>query len=102
MVNTKYFVQCSTGKDSEASVWWAYHNLPFESWEIIFCDVDWDNKAVYEHLKYLESRTGKKAIVLKSKGFKDKISKEVQKKIIEIFGEENVFAEMVIAKTRFP
>lgn len=92
----------SSGKDSEATLWWAFDNLPFGDWEVLFNDLDWDHQDVYSHLLYLESRIGKKFIRLKSKGFKDKLSAKLQDKIIEIFGGENVFAEMVLAKSRFP
>lgn len=98
----KYFVTLSTGKDSEATLWWAYHNLPFNDWEVIFDDVDWDSQDVYDHLKYLESRVGKKFIIIKNKGWENKITKEAYDSIIEIFGKKNIFAEMVLFKTRFP
>lgn len=98
----KYFVTLSTGKDSEATLWWAYHNLPFNDWEVIFNDVDWDSQHVYDHLKYLESRVGKKFIIVKNKGWADKIPQDAYDRIIEIFGKKNIFAEMVIYKTRFP
>lgn len=98
----KYIVTLSTGKDSEATLWWAYHNLKFDEWDVVFNDLDWDDEAVYSHLKYLESRVGKKFITIKSKGYKDKIILDQLKAIKEIFGKENVFAEMVLAKKRFP
>ena len=98
----RYIITLSSGKDSEGTLWWAYNTLPFDSWEVVFDETDWDKQEVYDHLKYLESRVGKKFIVIKSKGFRDKLTLELQEKIIEIFGGENVFAEMVIAKKRFP
>lgn len=64
-----HYVTLSAEKDSEATLWWAYHNLPFNDWEVIFDDVDWDDEAVYSHLKYLESRVGKTFIIVKSKAF---------------------------------
>lgn len=98
----KYIVTLSTGKDSEATLWWAYNNLPFDSWEVVFVDVDWDNQIVYDHLRYLERRVGKKFTTIKSKGFKDKLTTEQIEAIRAIFGGDNVFAEMVLYKNRFP
>lgn len=98
----KYIIKCSSGKDSEACIWWAYDNLPFEDWEIMFDDTEWENDHVYSHLKYLESRVGKKFINLRSTRFEGKLSQEILDKIFQIFGKRNVFAEMVLAKGRFP
>lgn len=98
----KYEVLSSTGKDSEAAMWWAYHNLPFEDWGIIFSDLDWDHKDVYKYLEYLESRVGKKFKKIKSDAFRDKLSEEVLAQIFDIFGGTNVFAEMIMYRTRFP
>jgi len=98
----RHLVLSSTGKDSEAATWWAYHNLPFDSWDMLFSDLNWDHKDVYSHLEYLESRIGKKFIKLRSKFFEDKISNEIRQQIVEIFGYENVFAEMIMYRTRFP
>lgn len=97
----KYWITCSTGKDSEAAVWWAKNNLPFDSWELVFNDVDWDNEAVYSHLKYLEERVGKKFHIVKSVGWREEIGEENYNAIVEIFGERNIFAELVIHKGRF-
>jgi len=98
----KHIVLSSTGKDSEAAMWWAYHNLPYNDWEVIFSDLDWDHSDVYDHLEYLESRTGKIFKRIKSNFFDDKISEFVQQRIIEIFGKDNVFAKMIMYKARFP
>jgi 3'-phosphoadenosine 5'-phosphosulfate sulfotransferase (PAPS reductase)/FAD synthetase len=98
----RYEVLSSTGKDSEAAMWWAYHNLPFEDWGIIFSDLDWDHKDVYKYLEYLESRVGKKFKKIKSESFRDKITQEVKERIFEIFGATNVFAEMIMYRSRFP
>ena len=92
----------STGKDSEAAMWWTYHNIPFENWDVIFSDLDWDHQDVYNHMAYLESRIGKKFMKIKSAYFQDKISEDVRQQIVEIFGYQNVFAEMVMYRTRFP
>lgn len=98
----RYIVKCSTGKDSEASVWWAYHNLPFDEWEGWFNDLEWDAPDVYEHLRYIQSRVGKQFVQLRPNQFDGKLSDEVLQKIVEIFGQRSVFAEMVLAKGRFP
>lgn len=97
----KYYVTCSTGKDSEATIWWAYHNLSFNEWEVIFNDVDWDSQEVFDHLSYLESRIGKKFIIVKNKGWRDEISESDYNAIIEIFGGPNIFAELAVYKGRF-
>lgn len=98
----KYIIKCSSGKDSEASIWWAYHNLPFECWEVIFDDTEWESDEVYKHLKYLEFRVGKTFINLRSTRFKGKLSQDLLDKIIEIFGHRSIFAEMVLSRGRFP
>lgn len=98
----RHEVLSSTGKDSEASMWWAYDNLPHNKWGVIFSDLDWDHSDVYKYLEYLESRIGKKFKKIKSKFFEDKISEEIRQQIVEIFGYTNVFAEMVMYRTRFP
>lgn len=98
----KHIIKCSSGKDSEASIWWAYHNLPFDCWEVIFDDTEWESDEVYNHLKYLESRVGKKFINLRSTRYEGKLSQEVLDKIADIFGHRSVFAEMVLSKGRFP
>lgn len=98
----KYFVTLSSGKDSEATVYWALNNLPFESWEIVFGDVDWDAKVSYGHLDYICNKVGKKLIKIKNNGWADKIPEEALNRIIEIFGGRNIFAELAVYKTRFP
>jgi 3'-phosphoadenosine 5'-phosphosulfate sulfotransferase (PAPS reductase)/FAD synthetase len=98
----KYEVLSSTGKDSEAATWWAYHNLPFNDWGVIFSDLDWDHKDVYVYLEYLESRFGKKFKRIKSNALADKLTDEVRAQIFEIFGATNVFAEMIMYRSRFP
>lgn len=98
----KYFITLSAGKDSEDTVYWAVNNLPFEDWEIVFNDTDWDAKATYDHLKYIADRVGKTIIVVKNKGWADKIAPEVLAKIEAIFGGRNIFAELAVYKTRFP
>ncbi|MDR3551240.1 MAG: phosphoadenosine phosphosulfate reductase family protein [Candidatus Babeliales bacterium] len=98
----KYLITLSTGKDSEATLWWANENLSFDSWDVIFDDLDWDADEVYQHLEYLEKRIGKKFIRIKGTRCKDTLTDELYAKIIEIFGKPNVFAEMVLSKGRFP
>lgn len=98
----KHIIKCSSGKDSEASIWWAYHNLPYNDWEVIFDDTEWESEEVYKHLKYLESRTGKTFINLRATRFEGKNSPEILEKIIEIFGHRSIFAEMVLSRKRFP
>ncbi|MBB2148831.1 phosphoadenosine phosphosulfate reductase domain-containing protein [Pedobacter gandavensis] len=98
----KHIVLSSTGKDSEAAMWWAFDNLPFNDWEVIFSDLQWDDQAVYKHMEYLESRIGKTFLKIKSSYFQDRITEETRLRIIEIFGHQSVFAEMVMYRSRFP
>lgn len=102
MIEPKYILTFSGGKDSEATLIWAKNNLPAGSWEVVFCDTGWEDQKTYDHIDATERRLGMKFIKLKSQKFDDRIDPEVLKKIFDIFGERNVFAEMVIKKGRFP
>jgi 3'-phosphoadenosine 5'-phosphosulfate sulfotransferase (PAPS reductase)/FAD synthetase len=67
----KHIITFSGGKDSLATICWAMKNLPFDSWEIAFCDTGWESHITYQHIKDIEAWTGKNIIVLHSKKYKD-------------------------------
>jgi 3'-phosphoadenosine 5'-phosphosulfate sulfotransferase (PAPS reductase)/FAD synthetase len=67
----RHIITFSGGKDSLATICWAMKNLPFDSWEIVFCDTGWESAITYQHIKDIEAWTGKKIIVLRSKKYKD-------------------------------
>jgi 3'-phosphoadenosine 5'-phosphosulfate sulfotransferase (PAPS reductase)/FAD synthetase len=98
----KYLVTFSGGKDSLAIILWAKANLVFDQWDVVFCDTGHEAKITYEYIDWIEKQIGKKFIRLKTNVFEDKLDQEVIDKIVEIFGERNVFAEMVMYKGRFP
>lgn len=96
----KYITTFSGGKDSLDTIIWCMDNLHLDQWEVVFCDTEWEDEITYEHIKYVEEKIGKKVIVLKHKAFD--ISDENREAIRKIFGKDNLFAEMVIYKSRFP
>lgn len=98
----KHFIYLSTGKDSEACLWWAFNTLPFDRWEVIYNELDWDADEVYQHLEYLQSRVGKIFIRTRAKSYKDYLPDGIYEAIVKIFGKPTIFAELAAFKTRFP
>lgn len=96
----RYKATFSGGKDSLGTIIWCMNNLQTDEWDIIFCDTDWEDILTYEHIKEVEAKVGKKVIVLKHAPFPIKDSE--RQLIRNIFGCDNIFAEMVIYKSRFP
>lgn len=98
----KYLVTFSGGKDSLAIIIWAKLTLKDDEWDVVFCDTGWEAQATYDYIDWIEANIGKKFIRLKSTAFENKIDQHVRESIVRIFGRENVFAEMVMSKKRFP
>lgn len=96
----KYIVTFSGGKDSLDTIIWCLNNLNNDQWEVVFCDTDWEDEITYQHIDYIENKIGKKIIKLKHGPFN--ISEQKRELIREIFGSDNIFAEMVLYKSRFP
>ncbi len=96
----KYIATFSGGKDSLDTVIWCMNNLQPHEWDIVFCDTDWEDELTYQHIRDIESKIGKQIITLKHKPFP--ITDEQRKAIVQIFGSNNIFAEMVVYKGRFP
>lgn len=65
-----------------------------------FCDTDWEDELTYQHINEIEAKIGKKIIRLKHDPFP--ISDTERQAIRTIFGADNIFAEMVVHKGRFP
>lgn len=98
----RYLITFSGGKDSLAIILWAMKNLQFDQWDVVFCDTGWEADETYAYIDFIEKYIGKKFIRLKTEYFDNKLDEEVLQRIIKIFGRRNVFAEMVLAKSRFP
>lgn len=98
----KYLITFSGGKDSLAIIIWAKNTLAWDDWEVVFCDTGWESPITYEYINFIEKHIGKKIIRLKTEAFASKIDQHILDSVIRIFGERNVFAEMVLAKGRFP
>lgn len=96
----KWIAKFSGGKDSLDTIIWCKNNLLPHQWDIVFCDTDWEDEITYNYIKEVEEKVGKKIIVLKHKPFP--ISDAERQLIRNIFGKDNIFAEMVIWKSRFP
>lgn len=96
----KYRATFSGGKDSLDTIIWCINNLKDDEWEVVFCDTDWEDILTYLHIKEIEEKIGKKIIVLKHAPFD--ISEQERELIRAIFGGDNIFAEMVLFKGRFP
>ncbi len=96
----RYIATFSGGKDSLATIIWCLNNLQIDEWDIVFCDTDWEDELTYKHILEIEAKTGKNVKVLKHKPFD--ISEEKREMIRSIFGQDNIFAEMVVYKSRFP
>ena len=97
-----YLITFSGGKDSLAIILWALKNLKFDEWEVVFCDTGWEAAITYEYIDFIEKHIGKKFIRLKQERFEEKLDQHILDTVIRIFGERNVFAEMVLSKGRFP
>jgi len=50
----KYLVSYSGGKDSTATLLWAYENLPTKDINVAFCDTGWETKTTYDYIDYIE------------------------------------------------
>lgn len=98
----RYLVTFSGGKDSLATIIWAMLTLPFDDWDVVFCDTGWEADETYAYIDWIEKQIGKKFIRLTTTHFDAALPAEMIAKVIEIFGRRNVFAEMVLAKKRFP
>ncbi len=98
----KYLITFSGGKDSLAIILWEMKNLKFDQWDVVFCDTGWESPETYAYIDFIESYIGKKFIRLKTAKFETKLEQHLHDSIIRIFGGPNVFAEMVLAKGRFP
>jgi len=100
MKGKKYIVTFSGGKDSLDTIIWCINNLTNDQWEIVFCDTDWEDEITYQHIQEVSNKIGKEIIVLRHEPYP--ISDEDRNNIRIIFGKDNLFAEMVIYKSRFP
>lgn len=96
----KYLATFSGGKDSLATIIWCMNNLKPEQWDIVFCDTDWEDDITYNHIQEISHKVDKPIITLKHQPYP--ISKEEREQIRNIFGKDNIFAEMIIYKSRFP
>lgn len=96
----RYIVTFSGGKDSLGTIVWAMNNLEFDDWDILFCDTDWEDELTYQHIDLIESMVGKK--IIRVKHYPYPLTDEERNSIRKIFGKDNVFAEMILHKGRFP